>query len=905
MVLVGWIVFGSSLLAGPLPHKILFYYSSIDAWSITPFNRCVPILQSAAAGSNIVTAVDVGTVDNVQCPGTWGEGAWTNYDEVWDMRYHNLNPGCGAGNPTGVEYFSACWQSTAKAYLQNNCGNLYLMAENSGFTTRNDGVVQFLLSIGAVGAGYSDCCGGATFNDSGPGSTVYGPVNAPFTGNFFVDFGGGIPLPLLNGTNYLSETAWSCGNGIAKSMINGWSGAAQMTALTGCNVGNLFMTWDVSGWFAGDWPSSSTYMTSFYAQVPAWFASHNCNCGTPTNTNTPTVTSTQTNTSTPTMTHTSTSTFTVTNTQTPTSTGTNTSTLTPTNTVTFTETATSTNTVTQTNTDTIQNTPTSTNTNTATVTATNTETLQNTATNSATDTPTNTDTDTDTVTNTQTATSTISSTNTATLTVTNTNTSTSTATNTTTSQNTFTSTSTGTNTSTASCTSTPSNTATPSSTSTMTSTPTSGIFMAKSVSERQVNSGDTLTYTIGVTVVGNLVNNVVVTDTLPTYMTFVSFGNPPAGTVTVYNSNTDLIQWTLPSPLSPGIYDLTYSTRLGGFAPANVPLVNRAELTGSNVTPITSSAPVTVIGNFTVRVNIYNSAGEVVRSIAIEASTQPINNISLSQSNQITTLQGPGSSINIIFDGYVIGTWDGNNNQGVPVSNGSYTVQVDNVGQTGVVTSVSQKVTVNRSLSNIAANVYNAAGELVRTLYYLVDDPLGSNMTNVTLSSNVLQPSLSLANNSPGAPNLATILIQTSGTPVTLTWDGTNNDGSVVTPGEYTIQIHWNDGSGQTTDISRTILVVASATITGRVVAEPNELNQGNSWTTRIDISQVAANAASFKLRVYAISGELVYSQQVNGTYFNWNASGLASGLYIASVEVDNPAGGLVARQFVKILMLH
>jgi len=429
--------------------------------------------------------------------------------------------------------------------------------------------------------------------------------------------------------------------------------------------------------------------------------------------------------------------------------------------------------------------------------------------------------------------------------------------------------------------------------------------ISKTVSENLVHPGDILTYTIGVTVTGNNLINPVVSDTLPSYMNFVSFGNIPSGTVTQFNSNTDLIQWTLPSPLAPGVYTLTYNTTLQSFAPGNTPLFNGAKLTTSNVPSVSTSVPVTVIGSFTVKVNVYNSAGEVIKTLTITSVTQPINNITLSTTNTISTLQGPGSTIEIIYGGIVIGTWDGTNNQGLPVSNGTYKIQVDTVGTSGTVTSVSQNAVVNRSLADIQADVYNAAGELVRNLYYLVDDPVGASMTNVTLSSGVLKPSLSTSpSNVNGAPNLAQILITTSGTPVTLVWDGTSNTGAIVTPGEYTIQVHWNDGSGQTTNITRTILVMGS-TVSGMARALPNVLPSNGSWWTTFDVSQVSANAAGIKVRIYTIAGELIGTPQAGAVSVAWNGQGYASGIYIANVETDNAAGGLVARQNIKLLILH
>lgn len=420
-----------------------------------------------------------------------------------------------------------------------------------------------------------------------------------------------------------------------------------------------------------------------------------------------------------------------------------------------------------------------------------------------------------------------------------------------------------------------------------------------------------LTYSIAVTVTGNSATGLVVTDTLPAGVTFSGFSptNPVAGT---FNASTDLLSWTMPSPLSIGVYSLVYQTKVNDFVPAHSVILNKAGLSqGGLPLPLNSTAPVTVIGTYTVKVNVYNSAGEVVKSILIEAFTEPVSSITLSTTNTITTLNGPGSSIEILFDGYLIGTWDGTNNSGLPVTNGSYSIHVDNMGASGVVTSVSQNAVVNRSLANIRAGVYNSAGEEVRNLYYMVNDPLGASMTNVTLSTNVIKPGISnissaAASISGTEINVAQIYIQTSGTPVTLSWDATSNQGNVVSPGVYTIEVHWDDGSGQTSDISRELIVLPGYGISGNAVARPNVLNSANGMTTTFDARGVQ-NAYSIRVQVYTLAGQLIQTltSPSGDPEVPWNAGGMASGIYIAVVEVDNTDGGVVNRQRLKVLLIH
>ena len=80
------------------------------------------------------------------------------------------------------------------------------------------------------------------------------------------------------------------------------------------------------------------------------------------------------------------------------------------------------------------------------------------------------------------------------------------------------------------------------------------------------------------------------------------------------------------------------------------------------------------------------------------------------------------------------------------MTNGTYTIKVGSTSAGGIVTSVSQETTVSRELSKITANIYNSAGEHIKTLYdeYLTQPLLpttinwdGSNKYEQKVSSGV------------------------------------------------------------------------------------------------------------------------------------------------------------------------
>ncbi len=600
--------------------------------------------------------------------------------------------------------------------------------------------------------------------------------------------------------------------------------------------------------------------------------------------------------------------WTCTPTPTNTSTMTNTSTSVPTNTSTQTNTPTNTFTSTNTSTSTRTNTVTNTFTHTATNTCTNTQTVANTSTNTPTNTNTNVNTATSTVT--ETFTNTRTSTATATTTPTSTNTYTPSATHTWTHTQTYTDTATQSSTSTASSTMTrtATNTCTASPTFSPTATPTGVMSIGKIVSQPQVAGGDILTYDIAVTVTGGSLGGVVVTDDLPPSMTFVSFVSSPNGTQSVFNTATDQLRWALPSPLSTGVYQLLYRTQVAASAPANAHLVNFAQgvFTGAS-RPVTASVPVTVLGQYTIDVNIYNSAGEVVKTIAIQRFGQPINNISLSATNRITTLQGPGSTIDILFQGVIIGTWNGSNNSGQPVSNGTYRVQVDSISGAGTVTSVSQQAIVNRDLGTLTVNIFNSAGELVRNLYASVADAnaAGANTAGAVLGPNVLKPGATATTSQDAVPDISIVVDSGSG-PVTLLWDGSNNQGTYVTPGGYSVQIHWSGGESQERTVVREVMVLSPQGQAGGVAIAPNVLGVKYGTTAFFDASSIA-ESFSIRVQLYTLSGERVatLTSPTGQPQVSWNAAGIASGIYVSATTVFNSVGGTIRTERHKVMVLR
>ena len=177
----------------------------------------------------------------------------------------------------------------------------------------------------------------------------------------------------------------------------------------------------------------------------------------------------------------------------------------------------------------------------------------------------------------------------------------------------------------------------------------------------------------------------------------------------------------------------------------------------------------------------------------IKHYSEPVNDVTLLATD---TLLSINDKINIVFHGIVIGTWDGTNDSGNEVSNGKYYIKIDNVDPMGVVQTQTLVTMVARHLAQVTVNIYNEAGEVVRHLYSSIAD-YQSLSSGVTLSTNTLSPSYS------GGPNSTMNITLSDGT--VLTWNGKNDNGSVVTNGQYFIEIESNNGTGGTATVTKQI----------------------------------------------------------------------------------------------------
>jgi flagellar hook assembly protein FlgD len=253
-----------------------------------------------------------------------------------------------------------------------------------------------------------------------------------------------------------------------------------------------------------------------------------------------------------------------------------------------------------------------------------------------------------------------------------------------------------------------------------------------------------------------------------------------------------------------------------------------------------------------------------------------------------------GDQVDIEFQGTVIGTWDGTNRQGVPVSNGVYHIKVDSVDPMGTVTSTTREAVVSRSIHRTRVKIYNDAGEVVRDLYEVLSDPGPAGLSGVTLTSAVIQPG--------GTGTIPSQLGVMLSNGTTVVWDGRADNGRVVTTGKYYVEVHTDDGQGGDQQITQSVMVEGHTgqAGAGTVRAVPNALTGANPQATFSSTS----SGTTLKVRIYAVSGELVADLPAgpSGTV-TWDATNKASGLYLAVVEVSDTLG-LIAIHIVKLAVM-
>jgi flagellar hook assembly protein FlgD len=264
---------------------------------------------------------------------------------------------------------------------------------------------------------------------------------------------------------------------------------------------------------------------------------------------------------------------------------------------------------------------------------------------------------------------------------------------------------------------------------------------------------------------------------------------------------------------------------------------------------------------YQLQVTIYNSAGEVVRTLFNgQAATLPgavkLSTASLmaGQGSLTVDLGGPlngGNGVGGTAAGLLV--WGADNDNGQLVAGGVYTMKLEYQDRFGGVTSYTQSINVLQGAATASVNVYNSAGELVYAKVYnsVSTTPMSLDLANTVMAAaydgsggglGAIQGSLKMA----GGPDQA------------FAWDGRGSNGQPVQPGVYTLQLVSGTGRGTIID-SRQISVIKAPP--GALSVEPVVgPNPAGPLAAEIAVSYPPTGLFSAEATLYDQAGERVES---------------------------------------------
>jgi flagellar hook assembly protein FlgD len=391
-----------------------------------------------------------------------------------------------------------------------------------------------------------------------------------------------------------------------------------------------------------------------------------------------------------------------------------------------------------------------------------------------------------------------------------------------------------------------------------------------------------------VSVLGSEASGVTLTDDLPKGLDpkTVVFVTSPSGTVT-----GTTISWVL-GTLKPGTTTVSFSVQVEKTAEGDQLLRNVGHVTSPDAPPADATADATVRGDVQVTIGLYNSAGELVKTLAVKYMSNPVNDVTLLAD---AVLSSVGDSVTVVMgnDGRVLGAWNGTNKVGDLVANGTYYLKVDSVDAYGTTTSVTKQLTVNRPVSKVELKVYNEAGELVRTLYTETAGPI-ENVTDAHLTATTISPSQT------GTGGTQTTAVMADDTLLAV-WDGRDDKGQIVKNGQYYVEVKTDDGKGahSTVDLPVSVLAANNGATTASV--KPNVLTPMNP----MGLIDGGSPGSTLTARIYRLNGDLVVTIQGAAGAGNawWDSRGAAAGMYLVVVDVVNADGTKNGRLITKVLV--
>lgn len=460
---------------------------------------------------------------------------------------------------------------------------------------------------------------------------------------------------------------------------------------------------------------------------------------------------------------------------------------------------------------------------------------------------------------------------------------------------------TNTPTSTHTCTATPSLTFTP----THSFTPSSTDTQTQTVTFTETASA---TVTVSSSVTPSLTVTQSASRTTTPSFTFTDTPTQTAST-TATVTVTDTLSPTFSSTASCTATNTGTSTASPTRTGTSTPTVTQTSTLSATATP-TSTVTLTCTHSPTITVTplpmpyvmiieCYNSAGEKVRTLADTLISSIPENITFTAKNGVI-FSPDYETGSVIITGAVSAegsssfVWDGANEAGQIVSGGNYYIKVKVMDEYGHEKAVVIPLQVVRSGAGVRLDIYNSAGELVRS-YVKNEVPAGNRYLAV---EDVVYS---------GEDSEGTVI---SYGPGFFIWDTKNFSGVYAGQGSYEIKLTITEESGRTDMMTRSIVVLREKE--GVLISSPE------IWPNPVSVSPggaritwTTAYTGRIRVSIYNLSGMLVrnFSAKLEDMSLLWNLettgrSRAAPGVYVVVFEAKGSDGRL-QREKVKVVVLQ
>jgi hypothetical protein len=311
---------------------------------------------------------------------------------------------------------------------------------------------------------------------------------------------------------------------------------------------------------------------------------------------------------------------------------------------------------------------------------------------------------------------------------------------------------------------------------------------------------------------------------------------------------------------------------------------------------------------YVLRIGVYNEAGELVKTIVVERTNAVMSDVSIRQNgsqtgtitNGVVEFYVPGVETPLTFgSGESTFVWDASNDGSQGINNGIYYFKFEQKDYYGHTYIISKSITLLKMEQYVAVNIYNSAGELVRSI----------KEAKATLPANV---SLGMGTTIPLENSGAGVKLNYGGPMDFVMWDGKNDLGMTVSSGVYQIQVEIKTLEGSVVQAGKSVTILTQKQeFLGGLKAYPNPYVGTTGGKMTIEWEPGATGLAT--VFIYNLKGELVQklTSQLASGKAEWDlrtreGSDAAPGVYVCLVTAQSDQGRVERRKIkISVMIKH